>query len=84
MTRPKRVPYMSRPEHRKRVWKTPGGYLHRWHGPAIEEDDGSKWWFLDGTMSRVELVPDNPRYRVQDLGFNKQTQLYDFRIEPEQ
>lgn len=41
-----------------RIWKAKGN-LHREDGPAVEYASGSKEWWLDGKMVRVE----HPRAR---------------------
>ena len=28
-------------------WRLPNGELHRTNGPAIERDDGDKYWYLN-------------------------------------
>ena len=38
-----------------KFWKLPSGDLHREDGPAIEYNDGSKYWYLKGILYSEEL-----------------------------
>jgi hypothetical protein len=35
-------------------WKTAEGIVHREDGPAIEAENGSKYWFFNGKQHRVD------------------------------
>ena len=36
------------------TYRNPMGQLHREHGPAVDDADGSKYWYLDGQRHRVD------------------------------
>lgn len=35
-------------EKDKKAWRLPDGDFHREFGPAVEYNDGAKWWFYNG------------------------------------
>ena len=37
-----------------KVWKNSAGQYHRENGPAVEEADGTKWWYFNGQRHRVD------------------------------
>lgn len=37
-----------------RFWKNEKGQLHRIGGPAIEWNDGTKEWYINGNLHRVD------------------------------
>ena len=44
-------------EHGSKIWYLPSkgkDYWHRLDGPAIEDEDGSKWWYVDGKQHRLD------------------------------
>jgi len=43
-----------------RRWYNKDRQLHRKDGPAVEDDDGYKAWYINGTMLDVEY-PGKPR-----------------------
>jgi len=38
-------------------WTLPSGVLHNENGPAIEQGDGSKYWYIDGDRHRDGNLP---------------------------
>jgi len=52
MTRPKRAGFAREWRNYRRAYKN--GKWNRLNGPAIESDDGRKWWYVDGNFTRYE------------------------------
>lgn len=41
------------PGYKRWEWKNDAGQIHREDGPAVEYDDGSKFWFVNGKQHRI-------------------------------
>jgi len=48
-------------------WTLPNGELHREDGPAIENDNGAKYWYLNG----VSYTEQHYKYKMRSIKLAK-------------
>ena len=61
-------PYIN--EIGTKYWKNHKGQLHRIDGPAIEDADGTKTWYVDGKLHRINGPAAEGYYGYKSWFFN--------------
>jgi hypothetical protein len=67
-----------------KIWKLPNGDFHREDGPAIEYNNGSKQWWLNGLRHRengpaVEWGDGDKAWYLNDIWHTEQEYKYEMR-----